>query len=83
MPWTRYQAEQLWAGEDEVDDLRNEEEEQGLAEMAEYANDSKCHATEIAESISDECVGRVPVSIIVSHCLPTQLSGSCSPVMPE
>lgn len=44
MSRTRYQAKELGTAKDKVDNLGNEEEKKGLAEMTEYADDRKSHS---------------------------------------
>ena len=48
MSWTRDDPEELGDGVEEVEDLRDEEEQQGLAEVPEDANHSKRHARKVA-----------------------------------
>lgn len=60
MARARYEPEKLRTAKDEVDDLRDEKQEQSLAEMPEDTNDRERHAREVAECISDEGFRRVP-----------------------
>lgn len=45
----------------EVDDLRDEEQQHGLAEMAEDSNHCKRHSSKITECVSYKYRGGVPV----------------------
>lgn len=58
---TRNQAEELRRGVDEVEDLGDEQQEQGFAEVSEDANDGKYHAREIAVGVAHEDAGGIPV----------------------
>lgn len=60
MPWAWDDTEELRAREEEVEDLRDEEEEDRLAEMPEYAHDRESHSAEVAERVSNECTGGIP-----------------------
>lgn len=74
MTWARDEAKELWGGVDEVEHLWDEEQEQGLAEVTQDAHHSKSHASEIAESITHEHRGWVPVSFNISTVIiPHQL----------
>jgi hypothetical protein len=64
MSRTRYQAKELGTAKDKVDNLGNEEEKKGLAEMTEYADDRKSHAREIAESVPHKGAGRKPARFV-------------------
>ena len=55
------QAEELRGGVDEVEDLRDEEEEERFGEVAEDADDGEDHAGEVAVGVSDEDARGVPV----------------------
>jgi hypothetical protein len=44
MSWTRHDSEQLWSAEKKIKCLRDEEKEEGFAEMAEDRNDGKGHS---------------------------------------
>lgn len=61
-----HQTKQLRAGEDEIDDLRDEEEKQSLAEMAKYTDNCERHPAKVAECVSNECICRVPIAFRVS-----------------
>ena len=54
------EAKQLWSGIEEVEDLRDEEEQHCLAEVGENADNSKCHPCKVAECISHKHSRRVP-----------------------
>ncbi len=43
MPRTRHKSEELRTAEDEVKDLGDEEQDEGLAEVTQNADDSECH----------------------------------------
>ena len=60
MTRTRDEAEQLRARQDEVEDLRKEEEQERLGEVRLNADDGESHAGEIAERIAWECACGVP-----------------------
>ena len=60
MSWARYQLEELRGGVHKVEYLRNEEEEQGLAEEAEDARHGQSHTSEVAEGVPNEHLGGVP-----------------------
>lgn len=62
MPRTRDDVEQLGQGVYEIEYLRDEEEEEGFTEMAQYSDHCKRHAGEVAECVSDEYFCRVPVN---------------------
>jgi hypothetical protein len=55
------EAENLWAGVEEVEDLRNEEQAQCLGKMSKNTNDSKNHAREVAVGVSDKDLCGIPV----------------------
>lgn len=61
MSWTRYKAKQLRTGEQEVEDLRDKEQQKCLREMGLNPNDRKRHASQIAKRISREGSRGVPV----------------------
>lgn len=63
MSGTRNEAEELRDGIQEVEDLRDEEEEDGLAEVAEDAYDGKGHAGEVAEGVPHKYTRWEPGSI--------------------
>ena len=52
--------EQLRHGEDEIEYLRNKEEQHCLAEVAEYRNNGKCHSRKVAERVTHKHLGGVP-----------------------
>jgi hypothetical protein len=68
MPRAWNQSEQLRGAQDKIECLRNEEEEQSLAEMAQNRNDGKGHAREVAKRIAwkDSCW--VPFGSNISQC---------------
>jgi hypothetical protein len=47
----------------EIEDLRNEEQHQGLAEMAKNGNNSKTHSREVSISISHKNLEIILISI--------------------
>ena len=55
------QSEELWCGVDKVEDLGDEEEEHGLAEVAEDGDHCKRHASEVAVCVTNEHSGGIPV----------------------
>ena len=61
MSRTKYNANYLWNAQDEVDELWNEEKHHCLAEVCKYPNNSKSHASAIAESISHKHIRRKAV----------------------
>lgn len=48
------ETEELRGGVDEIKDLRNEEQEQSLAEVSQDANDSEHHPREVAVRVPHE-----------------------------
>ena len=58
--WTWNETEELWDGIEEVEDLRYEEKQHGLAEVAEDTNHSKCHSCEVAERVTHKHTRWVP-----------------------
>ena len=54
------QPEELGAGQDEVEDLREEEEEEGLRIMCLDAHDGERHARHVAERVAGENTRGVP-----------------------
>lgn len=60
MSGTRNKSKKLWQTENEIEDLWDEEEHQSLAKVAENTHNSECHASEIAESITDKNRCRKP-----------------------
>lgn len=63
MPRTRDEPKQLRDRVEKVEDLGEEEEEEGFRKMAEDADDGKGHAGKVAERVADEGVRRVPTLI--------------------
>lgn len=61
VPRAGHDAEELGARVEEVEDLRDEGEEQGFAEVAEDADDGEDHTGEVAVRVADEDPGGVPV----------------------
>jgi hypothetical protein len=53
--------EQLWNGEDKVEDLRDEEHEHGFTEVSQNTEYCERHSSEVTERISDEHLGWIPV----------------------
>lgn len=51
----------LGARVQEIKHLRNKQQEQRLAEMTQYTDDSKDHAREIAVCVAHEDFGGVPI----------------------
>ena len=62
MAWARNQTEELGTTQQKVENLRNEEEQQGLGEMAKNPDNSKCHPTNVAQGVTRKCSSRVPES---------------------
>ena len=52
---------QLWEGPKEVGYLGQEEEQEGLGEMAENTHHCKCHARKVAVGVADKDRSREPV----------------------
>ncbi len=48
MPWTRNQTKQLRTRQDEIEDLRNEEQKERLGEMCLDPNDGERHSRDVA-----------------------------------
>ena len=44
MSWAGYESEELRSGVEEVEDLGDEKQQHGLAEVAEDGDHRKCHA---------------------------------------
>lgn len=63
MPGARNDVKELRNRVDEVEDLRHEEQQQGLAEVTENSNDCKHHASEVAVSVPNENLRWIPVVI--------------------
>jgi hypothetical protein len=61
VPWTVDDAEELRSGIDEVEDLRDEQEEEGLGEVPEDADHGKYHSSKVAVRVSYEDLGGIPV----------------------
>jgi hypothetical protein len=61
MSWVRNKAEELRSRVEEVEDLGDEEQEQSFAEMPEDPNHCKYHSREVAISIANEHLRRIPV----------------------
>lgn len=61
MSRTGDQAEQLGRRVEEVEDLRDDEEQQGFAEVAEDGDDGEHHPREVAVRVAHEDFGWVPV----------------------
>ena len=59
--WAGDETENLGRGVEEVEDLGDEEEAQGLGEVTEDADDGKDHAGEVAVGVADKDTGRIPV----------------------
>lgn len=57
------EAEDLRAGVEEVEELRDEEQAERLGEVAEDADDGEDHAGEVAVGVADEDLCRVPVVV--------------------
>ena len=61
MLWAGDQSEELWGGIYKVEDLGDEEEEHGLAEVAEDGDHRKCHASKVAVCVTNKHSGGIPV----------------------
>ena len=59
--WAWDQSEELRCRVDKVEDLGDEEEEHGLAEVAEDGDHRKCHASKVAVRVTNKHSGGVPV----------------------
>lgn len=57
------QAKDLRCRVEEVEDLRNQEETQGLGKMAENTDDGENHSREVAVCVTHENFGGVPVVV--------------------
>ena len=55
------QSEELRDGVHKVEDLRDEEEEHGLAEVAEDGDHCKRHASKVAVRVTNKHSGGIPV----------------------
>lgn len=60
MPWARHYAEQLGTRQDEIEYLRDEEQDERFGEMSLEGNGCECHTREVAERVPRECFGRIP-----------------------
>ena len=60
MSRTRNEPEELWAREHEVEDLREEEEQERLAEVRLDPDDGERHARDVAQRVAWERAGGVP-----------------------
>ena len=58
--WTGYELKELRGGVDKVEYLRDEEEEEGLAEETEDSRDRQNHTSKVAEGVTNKHLGRVP-----------------------
>ena len=54
MAWAFDQVKELWQGQGKVEDLRQEEQNHGLAKVAEDADDGKGHAGKVAVRVADK-----------------------------
>jgi len=61
MARARHDGEDLGSGVDGIEDLREEEQPQGLAEVAEDAVNGEHHAGKVAVRVSNKHLGRVPI----------------------
>ena len=61
-----YNPDQLWERQHKVKDLRDEEQEQRLGEVAEYPNNCKHHSSKISVRITNKHFRRI--SIILEQC---------------
>ncbi len=61
MARTGDQSKELWRRIDEVEQLRHEQKQQRLAEVAEDADHGEHHAREVAVRVPDKDLGRIPV----------------------
>ena len=61
MSWAGDQSEELRGGVYKVEDLGDEEEEHGLAEVAEDGDHCKCHASKVAVGVTNKQWYLVPV----------------------
>lgn len=64
MSWTGDESKELRQTEDEVENLRNKEEHEGLAEVTKDAYHCKSHACEVAEGVADKQLSWIPVRIV-------------------
>ena len=54
---------ELREGVEEVEDLRNEKQQQGLAEMAQNPHHRKRHSSEVTVRVANESLGRIPEGV--------------------
>jgi len=64
MSGARNEAKKLWATQNEVEDLGDEEQKQGFAKMSQDSHDSEGHSGEITQSITRECSGWEPKRVV-------------------
>jgi hypothetical protein len=60
MSWAVDEVEELWTREDKVEDLRQEEKDEGFGEVTLYGDGGECHSSEIAKCIARECSRGIP-----------------------
>lgn len=65
-PWksmarTRHKPKQLWDGIYKVEDLRDKQQDESLAEVAQYADHDENHTREVAVSVAYKHAGGVPI----------------------
>lgn len=58
--WTRDDAKELRDRVEEVDDLWDEEEKEGLAKVTKDPYHSKCHASKVAKGVAHKYTRRIP-----------------------
>ena len=63
MPRARDELEELRHGVDEIGDLRQKEEQQGLGEVAVNAHHGKRHARKVTKRVPNEDLRRVPENV--------------------
>ena len=63
MAWTRNEVEELRETVAKVDQLRDEEEHDGLTEVTQNTNHGKRHSGKICESVSYKHTGGVSVEV--------------------
>ena len=61
MTRTWYQPEKLRGGVDKIENLRDEQEQQGFTEVAQDSDNGKDHAGEVTVRVADENPCRIPV----------------------
>lgn len=59
MPRTWNEVEKLWHRIYEIDDLRDEKQQNCLAEMSQNSNNSERHSGKIVERVTDEDLRRI------------------------